>query len=85
MAARLSTYLDLLYQDLIRNRQWVRSRQFRDRRLPPVAPVVLYNGLRRWTAATELAELIAPGPTGLEVYRPQLCYSTIKDFSAHKP
>jgi hypothetical protein len=82
MAARLSTYLDLLYQDLIRNRQWVRSRQFRDRRLPPVALVVLYNGLRRWTAATELAELIAPGPTGLEVYRPQLCYVLI-DESAY--
>jgi predicted transposase YdaD len=41
MAARLSTYLDLLYQDLIRGRQLGRRR-----RLPPVLPIVLYNGRR---------------------------------------
>ncbi|MFO7641890.1 MAG: Rpn family recombination-promoting nuclease/putative transposase, partial [Candidatus Competibacteraceae bacterium] len=51
----------------------------RGRRLPPVVPVVLYNGRRRWTAATELAELIALGPAGLEVYRPQLRYVLIDE------
>jgi hypothetical protein len=42
--------------------------------LPPVLPVVLYSGQRRWTAVTALADLIAPGPVGLQVYRPQLRY-----------
>ena len=78
MAARLSTYLDLLYQDLIRSRQLTRPH----RRLPPVLPVVLYNGRRRWTAPTELAELIEPGPSGLDAYRPRLRYLLI-DESAY--
>jgi len=42
----------------MRGRQWVRdSPGGRGRRLPPVVPVVLYNGRRRWTAATELEEV----------------------------
>jgi hypothetical protein len=77
MAARLSTYLDLLYQDLIRGRQLGRRR-----RLPPVLPIVLYNGRRRWTAPTDLADLIEPGPAGLDAYRPRLRYLLI-DESAY--
>ena len=71
MAARLSTYLDLLYQDLIRSRQ-LRGRRGQGR-LPPVLPIVLYNGQRRWTAPTELADLIEPGPTGLDAYTGPAC------------
>ncbi len=41
-------------------------------RLPPVVPIALYNGEPPWDAAREVAELIAPGPAGLERYRPQL-------------
>ena len=77
MAARLSTYLDLLYQDLIRGRQLGHRR-----RLPPVLPIVLYNGRRRWTAPTDLADLIEAGPPGLDAYRPQLLYLLI-DESAY--
>ena len=77
MAARLSTYLDLLYQDLIRGRQLGRRR-----RLPPVLPLVLYNGRRRWTAPTDLADLIESGPAGLDAYRPRLRYLLI-DESAY--
>ena len=77
MAARLSTYLDLLYQDLIRSRQLGGRRG--QRRLPPVVPIVLYNGRRRWTAPTELADLIEPGPSGLDAYRPQLRYLLIDE------
>jgi len=43
-------------------------------RLPPVLPIVLYNGKPRWTAAEEIAELIETVPGGLERYRPQLRY-----------
>lgn len=77
MAMRLFTYIDLLYQDLIRSRQLGRPR-----RLPSVLPIVLYNGRRRWTAPTDLDALIEPGPAGLAPYRPQARYLLI-DESAY--
>lgn len=78
MAGCLLTYIDLLYQDLIRSRQL----PGRPKRLPAVLPIVLYNGRRPWTAPTDLAELIEPGPPGLEAYRPQARYLLI-DESAY--
>lgn len=69
MAVRVLAYLGLLYQDLIRMKQWTA-----DRRLPPVLPIVLYNGNPRWNAPEEVDELIVPAPSGLERYRPSLRY-----------
>jgi hypothetical protein len=77
MAARLFTYVDLLYQDLIRNRHLGQRR-----RLPPVLPIVLYNGRRRWTAPTDLGDLIEPGPVELAGYQPRVRYLLI-DESAY--
>lgn len=67
MAVRLLSYIGLLYQDLIK--QGVVTD-----RLPPVFPIVIYNGLRRWTAATSLAELVEPMPPVLRAYQPNLHY-----------
>lgn len=69
MAVRVLTYLGLLYQDLIRQRAFTEAGQ-----LPPVLPIVLYNGKPRWTAATELLDLIAPTPARLREYAPRLRY-----------
>lgn len=69
MAVRVMTYLGLLYQDLIRQKAFTPTD-----RLPPVLPLVLYNGDRRWRAADDVAELIEPVPGGLEDYRPSLRY-----------
>ena len=69
MAVRIMTYLGLLYQDLITGEELTPSG-----RLPPVLPVVLYNGEPRWGAAQEIDELIEPVPGGLERYRPQVRY-----------
>ena len=55
MAVRVLVYTGLLYQDLIR-----RGALDPDGRLPPVLPVVLYNGRARWSAPLEVGELIAP-------------------------
>jgi hypothetical protein len=59
----------LLYQDLIRTGQLTA-----DGRLPPVLPVVLYNGSRPWDAARDVEELVVPVPGGMERYRPHLQY-----------
>ncbi len=48
MALRMMVYQGLLYQDLIRQ-----GAVLSEGRLPPVLPIVLYNGSQRWTAATE--------------------------------
>jgi predicted transposase/invertase (TIGR01784 family) len=69
MAVRISGYLALLYQDLIRT-QKLNSQDL----LPPVLPIVLYNGERRWQAPLQLDQLIHPAPVGLEKYRPQVSY-----------
>ena len=62
MALRVRTYMDLLYRGLWRERRfgaWDR--------LPPVLPVVLYNGASPWTAAASVEDLVsAEGrPAGL--------------------
>ncbi len=69
MAVRIMSYLGLLYQDLIRQKSLTPSGK-----LPPVLPVVLYNGEERWTAAQNVAELVEKVPGGLEHYRPELRY-----------
>ena len=57
MAVRIMSYLGLLYRDLIR-----RGEVLPGRRLPPVLPIVLYNGASAWRAATDIAELIPKAP-----------------------
>jgi len=74
MAVRILAYLGLLYQDLIRSAQLTR-----DGRLPPVLPMVLYNGAKPWDAPQEIGELIVEVPLGLERYRPRLRYCLLDE------
>ena len=74
MAVRILTYVGLLYQDLIKQ-QSLTAHEL----LPPVFPVVLYNGRSRWQAARNIRELIQPLPGGLEKYRPQLEYLLVDE------
>lgn len=70
MAVRLLTYIGLLYQDLIQH-----ARPQPHERLPPVLPIVLYNGEERWWARTDLAELLEPElPASLARFQPRLQY-----------
>jgi len=55
MAVRFLVYTGLLYQDLEAAGELPAGA-----RLPPVLPLVLYNGEPRWWAATGLAQLIEP-------------------------
>ncbi|SEI49997.1 Rpn family recombination-promoting nuclease/putative transposase [Nitrosomonas eutropha] len=81
MAVRIMTYVGLLYQDLIRSESIGT-----DKRLPPILPVVLYNGEPRWQAPVNIANLIMPVPGGLERYRPQLHYLLLDEgnYSEHE-
>ncbi len=67
MAVRIMTYVGLLYQDLIAAEKLVVGSK-----LPPVLPVVLYNGDPEWTAATDISQLVVEVPGGLSRYRPHL-------------
>ncbi|MCP3960544.1 MAG: Rpn family recombination-promoting nuclease/putative transposase [bacterium] len=57
MAIRVLTYVMLLYEDLIRKKRWTSSRK-----LPPVVPIVLYNGESRWAAPLQVADLVESIP-----------------------
>ena len=70
MAVRMLTYTALLYQKLIAEGV-LRERSG----LPPVLPVVIYNGQRPWTAPVDVAELIASGRgAALARYQPSQRY-----------
>lgn len=69
MALRMMVYVGLLYQDLIRQKQLGP-----DKLLPPVLPIVLYNGEPRWRAPTELSALLPRLPAFLAALQPGMRY-----------
>lgn len=76
MAVRILTYIGLLYQDLLKT-----GKLPANGKLPPVLPLVLYNGRQKWTAATNLRDLIQDIPGGLAKYRPDLRYLLLEEQS----
>ena len=74
MAVRLMVYVGLLWQSLIQARTLSPSGK-----LPPVVPIVLYNGRRRWTAPRDVAALIEHIPGSLVHYRPRLRYALLEE------
>ena len=63
------TYIGLLYQDLIRT-----GKVTVQQKLPPVFPIVLYNGDRNWNAATDINDLVEKVPGSLGYYQPSAPY-----------
>lgn len=86
MANRVMTYMGLLYQDIIRSQSLKKSDK-----LPPVLPIVIYNGAPDWSGPTEMATLIDPVHPAMRTFTPQLRYfllqekTTPKDFSQQHP
>ena len=70
MALRIHTYTGLLYQELVRNE----APEIADGRLPPVLPIVLYNGTELWTSTQQMRELVAPAGPWLAPYQPAQRY-----------
>ncbi|MDR2033011.1 MAG: Rpn family recombination-promoting nuclease/putative transposase, partial [Azoarcus sp.] len=71
MAVRIMQYVSLLSEQLIR--EGLREGA-PDGRLPPILPIVLYNGRSEWRAPHDVAECYTTPPDGLETYRPSLRY-----------
>ncbi len=69
MAVRMLTYSGLLYQRLVGEGVLRECGA-----LPPVLPVVIYNGRSPWTASSDVAELIAAGGPALARYQPSQQY-----------
>lgn len=74
MAVRLLVYMGLLLQELIRT-QGLKGTD----RLPPILPVVLYNGKRPWRAPRDLLSLFAPVPDDLWRRLPRLEYLLVDE------
>ena len=69
MALRLLTYVALLLEELAKDKAVQESGL-----LPPVLPIVLYNGTQPWMGAQDVAELFAPMPENLRPFNPKMSY-----------
>ena len=75
MPIRLMHYVASFYDHLIKNKTTTPSQG-----LPPVFPIVLYNGLQRWSAKQDIYELVSPEPPAfLQAYQPHLRYYLIDE------
>lgn len=76
MALRMQVYVGLLYQDLVKRHELAAEAT-----LPPVLPVVFYNGERAWNACGELRDLICNAPEGLQDFQASQRYLLIDQRS----
>lgn len=75
MPVRLMHYAACFYSELFKQKVITPGQG-----LPPVFPVVLYNGSDRWTASLDLYEMITPEPPGLlQVYQPRMRYYLVDE------
>ncbi|MEO5341482.1 MAG: Rpn family recombination-promoting nuclease/putative transposase [Magnetococcus sp. MYC-9] len=75
MVLRLDVYTGLLYQQLVDERTLKPVDG-----LPPVLPVVIFNGEPQWDAATSLRELIRlPAGSLLWKYQPEMRYHVVDE------
>ena len=81
MALRVNEYTVMLYRELLRAKAGTlirgargASRSHDSGDLPPVLPVVLYNGESRWAAARDVYDLIVPTGPVLAPYQPSQRY-----------
>ena len=69
MAVRVLQYVLSFYQDLLKQKKL--------KHLPPVFPIVLYSGNRKWTAPLNLEELIQTPLDTVKPYIPRFRYYRI--------
>jgi predicted transposase YdaD len=71
MAVRIMQYVSLLAEQIAKERK---RNEFPEGRLPPILPIVLYNGKTEWHAPVDVADCFLDPPAGLEPFRPALEY-----------
>ncbi|HEX8613895.1 MAG TPA: Rpn family recombination-promoting nuclease/putative transposase [Telluria sp.] len=69
MALRMQSYVGLLCQNLVKQHALPPGLL-----LPPVLPVVIYNGTPRWSASLDLAALLMEAPPELAPFQPSQRY-----------
>ena len=74
MAVRILAYTALLWQDLIKTGKIKEGDP-----LPPVFPLVLYNGGQKWTASRDLEGLRLPITGPLAAYQPRQKYFLLEE------
>ena len=75
MSIRIATYVFLLYQYLIKQKQLTANGK-----LPPVFPLVLYNGNRKWNGPLTVKSLIdLPAKSLLWKYQPHAAYYLVDE------
>ncbi len=80
MPVRMMQYVAALYESLIKEKS-VNPNEG----LPPVFPIVLYNGDTRWNVSTNIGELINC-PSVLKPYQPNMAYYLLDEgvYSEHQ-
>ncbi len=74
MAARVLTYIGLIYQDLIKQKHFVQAKQ----KLPPIFSLVFYTGSKAWDAPTKLKDCLSLAiPESLGKYQPNIEYMVL--------
>ena len=71
MAVRVLQYVLSFYQDLLKQKKL--------KHLPPVFPIVLYSGKRKWTAPLNLEELVQTPLDTVKPYIPRFTYYKIAE------
>ena len=75
MPIRLMHYVACFYDHLLKNKTTTPSQG-----LPPVFPIVLYNGIQRWSAKQDIYQLVTPEPPAIfQPYQPHLRYYLIDE------
>ncbi len=69
MALRILSYTSLLLLDLIKT-----GKVKKGNKLPPVFPIVIYNGIKPWKEKQSVEELFSTMPESLRVYCPNQRY-----------
>ena len=79
MPVRMMQYVAALYDHLVRSKAIDLANG-----LPPVLPMVIYNGDARWNGSTQIFDLIQPHPPELTAFQPKLKFWLLDEgrFSA---
>lgn len=77
MALRQLVYVASFYEDLFKQKRLSESGK-----LPPVLPIVLYNGEGQWRAPSSVEEMIEEVPEPLARYQPRMSYFLLDERRA---